>query len=512
MKRASTWLSLIAMLTALPATDSRAADWPQWRGLDRAAKVTDFKAPSSWPKELAQKWTVTVGEGAATPSLVGNKLYVFARQDGSEILRCLDATTGQELWQDKYESQGAEGGARQHSGPRASPTVADGRVVTLGVRGVLSCVDAASGKVLWRKDEFKSWPVFFVSSSPIVVDGLVIAQLGSDRSGAIVAYDLTSGDEKWKWTGGSPAYASPVLMTLAGKKLLVALAMGKLVAVDTKNGELAWEQEVAGGGFGGRGRGGFGPGGRGPGGRGPGGPGPGGAGPGGERERGPAEGEGPAAGKDEQPAAKSALLERTGSSVLAQPAPQGERGRRGPDGGPGGRGAGGPGFGRRGGGGGGMTRFAATPVVDGDTIYYAGSGNALKAVKLEVQADKIVGKELWSNAESQLSFNTPILKDGLLFGLSSNTQFFCIDASTGKTAWTGPRDTGGGYGSIIDAGTVLLAITPGSELIVIKPTDKEYSELARIKVSDSPTYAHLVVSGNRLFVKDRDAVSLLTIE
>src|SRR5207244_8749240 len=105
-------------------------------------------------------------------------------------------------------------------GPRSSPTVADGKVITLGVRSILSCFDAASGKLLWRKDQ-SGWPQFFVSSSPIVVDGLCIAQLGSDKKGAMLAYDLNTGAEKWKWTGDGSAYASAELLTVDGVKAIV---------------------------------------------------------------------------------------------------------------------------------------------------------------------------------------------------------------------------------------------------------------------------------------------------
>ena len=71
---------------------------------------------------------------------------------------------------------------------------------------------------------------------------------------------------------------------------------------------------------------------------------------------------------------------------------------------------------------------------------------------------------------------------------------------------------GGGYGSIVDAGSFLLALTPASELIVFQPGDKAYSELARIKVAESQTYAYPVISGNRVFIKDKDSVTLWTVE
>src|SRR6185503_10657723 len=99
-----------------------------------------------------------------------------------------------------------------------SPAVAGGKVVTVGVRGMVSCVDAATGKNLWRKDEFQAWPNFHPSSSPIIIDGLAIAQLGGRNNGALVAYDLASGAQKWKWSGPAPAYASPVLLTVGGTK------------------------------------------------------------------------------------------------------------------------------------------------------------------------------------------------------------------------------------------------------------------------------------------------------
>ena len=119
--------------------------------------------------------------------------------------------TGKELWSEKYDATQVSGpAAAQHSGPRSSPAVADGKVVTLGVGGVLSCVDAATGKLLWRKDDFSgAWPRFYTASSPIITDGLCIAQLGGESNGGIVAYDLATGDQKWKWTGDGTAYASP---------------------------------------------------------------------------------------------------------------------------------------------------------------------------------------------------------------------------------------------------------------------------------------------------------------
>src|SRR5262249_6745799 len=85
-----------AMLFSSAGVDAQ--DWPQWRGPNRDNKVAGFTAPATWPKELTQKWKVTVGEGLAAPALVGDKVYVFAKQGGNEVTLCLEAATGKELW------------------------------------------------------------------------------------------------------------------------------------------------------------------------------------------------------------------------------------------------------------------------------------------------------------------------------------------------------------------------------------------------------------------------------
>ena len=89
-------------------TSALAQDWPQWRGPNRDGKAVGFTAPQAWPKELKKLWTTPVGDGDATPALVGGKLYLFARAEGQEVVLCLDATTGKEIWRDHYATLGAD--------------------------------------------------------------------------------------------------------------------------------------------------------------------------------------------------------------------------------------------------------------------------------------------------------------------------------------------------------------------------------------------------------------------
>src|SRR5579872_2110985 len=97
---------VLAGCVLLSATYAQAQDWPQWRGTNRDAKVTGFKTPKEWPKELKEGWKIKVGDGVATPALVGDKLYVFTHEGGKEVLRCLKTSDGSEIWKEAYEEAG----------------------------------------------------------------------------------------------------------------------------------------------------------------------------------------------------------------------------------------------------------------------------------------------------------------------------------------------------------------------------------------------------------------------
>ena len=100
----------------------------------------------------------------------------------------------------------------------------------------------------------------------------------------------------------------------------------------------------------------------------------------------------------------------------------------------------------------------------------------------------------------------------MIFGLTSKNNLFCLDAQSGKTIWIDQNQTGGrGFGSIIDVGSGLLALSNNSELVAFWSSSTEYSEITRFKVADTPTYAHPVASGDRIYVKDAEALTMWTI-
>jgi outer membrane protein assembly factor BamB len=133
-------------------------------------------------------------------------------------------------------------------------------------------------------------------------------------------------------------------------------------------------------------------------------------------------------------------------------------------------------------------------------------------VKIEKKGDGFAAEELWSNEKLGTGYNTPVLKDGLLFGVSQRGNLFCMNARTGAEAWTDATRRGRGFAAVLDAGSVILALPDNSELIAFEPSEKEYAELARIKVADTPTYAHPVIAGKRIFVRDQDTLAMWTFE
>ncbi|MGI9165923.1 MAG: PQQ-binding-like beta-propeller repeat protein [Pyrinomonadaceae bacterium] len=151
MKLFKNCFKLVPLITVLASAHSAAADWPQWRGPNRDAVVSDASLPSTWPKALKEEWRVTVGVGHSSPVLSNGRLYVFARQGEEEVLLCLDAVSGKEIWRSSqtvaYEMHSA---ARGHGkGPKSTPVVSGGNVCTLGISGVVSCHDTRTGKLKW---------------------------------------------------------------------------------------------------------------------------------------------------------------------------------------------------------------------------------------------------------------------------------------------------------------------------------------------------------------------------
>ena len=236
----------LAALIALTAPLAQAGDWPQWRGPARDGRLADAVARSEWPAALAPAWRVTVGEGHASPVVVGERVYVFTREGDEEVVRALELSSGTPVWRQSYPAPYEPNpAAHAHGkGPKATPVVGDGRICTFGIGGILSCLEAASGRLLWRREpgsrHARTSPLYGVATSPLLDRGRLIAHVGGPGDGALTALDAATGAVVWEWPGDGPAYASPVVAEIGGVRQVVTFTESLLVGVSAEGGELLW--------------------------------------------------------------------------------------------------------------------------------------------------------------------------------------------------------------------------------------------------------------------------------
>jgi outer membrane protein assembly factor BamB len=238
-----TQFSFVTLAFFVFTTATAVADWPQWRGPARDGVASTFTAPAAWPAQLTKKWQATVGLGHASPVIAGNRIIVHARQANREIVSAYDLATGKQLWQDGVDAPYTmNSAATGHGpGPKSTPLVAGNRVFTLGISGIFSAHDLATGKLLWRKNAPPTPPEFGTASSPMADGANVIAFLGGTGAGALTAMDAATGAVKWEWKGDGPGYASPILATIAGTRQIITQSQTRLVGVNAADGRLLWE-------------------------------------------------------------------------------------------------------------------------------------------------------------------------------------------------------------------------------------------------------------------------------
>ncbi len=242
-------MCVIVALTAGLAAQTPSGDWPQWRGPNRDGVAAAFTAPQAWPERLTQRWKVEVGLGYATPLVVGNRVYIFAREGDNEVMSALDADTGKVVWKSAgypatFEMQSA---TRGHGpGPKATPVFLDGRLYAVGMTGVVTAYDAATGKQLWQDRGTGALPMFTTHSfSPVIDRGLLIVHRGGHDDGQLAAFDINTGNVRWRWNGDGPGYGSPVLAEFGGTRQVIAITQKLLVGVDAATGALLWERPYA---------------------------------------------------------------------------------------------------------------------------------------------------------------------------------------------------------------------------------------------------------------------------
>lgn len=381
------------------------SDWSQWRGTSRDGVADGSGLPAEWPESLRRAWGKRVGTGHSSPVVHSSRVYQMSREGDREVVRGLDLATGRELWKGGYRAKyKVEPVARDHgAGPKSTPVLVGGRLVTFGISGILSCWDTSSGRRVWSHEFSQrhrlTSPLYGHAASPIVVDGRVIVHVGGHDDGALCAFDLASGQLAWRWAEDGPAYASPVLLTVAGKRHLVTQSQKFHLGLDPATGTILWREPFT-------------------------------------------------------------------------------------------------------------TQFdqnSVTPLVVGRGVIVGGYNRPTEWLEVTSRGGRLRAESRWKNREISMYMSSPVLVGGRVFGMTHRRrgQLFCADPATGAVDWS---TTGrlAENAAIVAAGRVLLVLTTDGNLLVVAADPGKYRELAKYHVSESATWAHPVLVGSKLLVKNRD--------
>ena len=251
------WASLLTLAALTFSFSAQADDWPQWRGPQRDGVAAGSELPAELPAALHGLWRVHVGLGQSSPIVVGDRVFILARQGEEEVVLALAASTGKELWRHAYSVPYVpETSALQYGpGPKSTMLADGGSVYSFGIRERLLALDAKSGVVRWEKS-FEDiydppYPEWGTAASPLLEGGLLIVPIGNTTrgtgeahiaQGALVAYDKTTGKEVWR-ADGAPAYSSPMAFTIGGVRQVVTQGDDAFFGVRASDGELLWSTE-----------------------------------------------------------------------------------------------------------------------------------------------------------------------------------------------------------------------------------------------------------------------------
>jgi outer membrane protein assembly factor BamB len=412
MRRAAIAIALIIGLTIVNEARQAATDVTQWRGANRDGVVTGFTAPATWPEQLTKRWTVDVGLGYSTPIVVGNRVYAFGRQGADEVMTAIDAASGKVLWRTAYPAAfEMSSAAKSHGpGPKATPVFFNGRLYAIGMAGHVTAYDAATGKQLWQKPGSMPLPMYTSHSfSPVVDRGLVIFHVGGHDKGAITAFDLTTGAEKWSWAGDGPGYGSPIIAEFGGVRQLVTITQSKLVGIDVGTGALLWERPFA-------------------------------------------------------------------SSNFTN---------------------------------------SITPLRVGESVVVWNNNGPMRAVTIARRDSKWVAEEAWTSDDPPNRLSNTVLDGDVMFGMTQRNmgQYYAVDVKTGKTLWASEGRQAANV-AVARAGNLIFSLENDGELVIFRASRTAFEPVARYRVASEEmfsTWSQPAISGNRIFIKDASTVALWTL-
>jgi outer membrane protein assembly factor BamB len=236
-----------AAIPVAPAAAGGGADWPGFRGPERDGVVRGVRIATDWSaKPPVEMWRRPVGPGWSSFAVQGGLFYTQEQRGEHEVVACYDVATGKPVWAHRDAARFYESNAG--AGPRATPTLSDGRVYTLGATGILNALDARDGRVVWSRnaaaDTQTKTPGWGFSGSPLVVgDKVVVA-----AAGTLAAYDRASGEPRWTGPKAGCCYSSPHRVTIGGVEQIVLLNGPGAVSVAPDDGRVLWQHQLPTGG------------------------------------------------------------------------------------------------------------------------------------------------------------------------------------------------------------------------------------------------------------------------
>jgi outer membrane protein assembly factor BamB len=229
-----------------PIVATKRAEWPGFRGPNRDSVIRGVQIATDWSSSPpVQMWRRPIGPGWSSFAVNGNLLYTQEQRGGDEVVTGYRVSTGEPVWRHRdatrfWESNGG-------AGPRGTPTLSNGRVYTLGATGILNAIDALTGAVVWSRnaasDVHAKIPMWGISSSPLVVDDVVIVAAG----GKLAAYDAATGNPRWSGVGSGFSYSSPQLATIDGVRQVLFISGPGTTSVDPVTGKILWQHAWEGG-------------------------------------------------------------------------------------------------------------------------------------------------------------------------------------------------------------------------------------------------------------------------
>lgn len=215
------------------------ADWPQYLGPNRDGVSLETGLVNIWSKNGPPVlWTMPVGDGYSGPVIADNKLIVFQRVGDEEVVECVNAETGKKIWSRGYATDYVDQ-LNKGNGPRSTPVIHAGNVVTLGAGGWLHCWKLEDGAKVWGRninDDYRVPQSYFgVGTSPLIEKDLILINVGGKDAG-IVALNLATGKEVWHATTDEASYASPVMAAMDGVRHAIFFTRFGVSVLDPNNG------------------------------------------------------------------------------------------------------------------------------------------------------------------------------------------------------------------------------------------------------------------------------------